>query len=118
VLEVRSEGPPAAYFLGHVTPPLGGVAAEQLSAIHRRTAADDLATDVIDGWADLRLGALPGVLTIERRDGDDRLITWLGARSTPMGAVTVTLLLGVADGGFDAAEPVLGAILHSVRFER
>ena len=69
-------------------------------------------------WATKRIGVVPGVLTLERRDdGARRMITWTGFQPAAVGSLSVTLLAGADATDFTRDETLLGAIVDSVRFD-
>ncbi len=113
-LDLRERGRPAPYVVVTVMPVDLGLAPEALLAVHLRSAAEQLASGEIDGYAVRALGTVTGVAwTSDRAER----IAWIGVRRVGDRESMITLLLGAPAGNFARSEPALGAILASVRFE-
>jgi hypothetical protein len=83
------------------------------AALH---AAGRLAASRITGYKVKTLGRATGVLTFEgsKEDTSQRL-TWTAIAPDPKQLITISL--GAPSAGFERIEPVLGAILESVRID-
>lgn len=113
-LDLRERGRPAPYLVVTVMPVDLGLTPEALLAVHLRSAAEQLASGEIDGYAVRTLGTVTGVAwTSDRAER----IAWIGVRRIGDREALITLLLGAPAGDFARSEPALGAILASVRFE-
>jgi hypothetical protein len=117
-IDLRHPTTPSTFLVGRATPmPAGPTFSDYLDA-HVTHAREQLKTRLIDGYATKRIGAVPGVLTIEQRqDGSTHVITWTGFQPAAVGSLSVTLLAGAAGDDFARDEPLLGAIFDSISFE-
>jgi hypothetical protein len=94
------------------------MAVESMRAALEAKARDDLTAGYIEGYELRKLGGLEGVLTIQqRRDGAFRFVVWQGYVGPPEKSREVTFVISPPPGRFDGSEPVLAAILDSVRLE-
>jgi hypothetical protein len=117
-LDLRHPTTPSTFVVARVTPMPAGPTFEQYVDADVAHARDRLAERAIDGYATKRIGAVPGVLTLEHReDGGLATITWTGFQPAAVGSLSVTLLAGAADGDFARDETLLGAIVDSIRFD-
>lgn len=116
-LDVRDPTTPSTYVLARVTPMPAGPSVSDYVQAHVTHAREQLATDVVAGYATKPIGTVPGVVTLERRSGDAWLVVWTGFEPAQLGSLSITILLGATDADFKRDERLLGAILDSVRFE-
>jgi hypothetical protein len=117
-LDLRHPTMPSTFLVGRATPMPAGPTFDDYLDAHVTHAREQLETQVIDGYSTKRIGAVPGVLTIERRQaGAIGTITWTGFQPAAIGSLSVTLLAGAAGDDFARDETLLGAILESISFE-
>jgi hypothetical protein len=108
---------PSTYVLARVTPMPAGPSVGDYVQAHVTHAREQLATDLVAGYATKPIGTVPGVVTLERRGGDAWLVVWTGFEPAQLGSLSITVLLGAANADFQRDERLLGAILDSIRFE-
>jgi hypothetical protein len=117
-LDLRHPTTPSTFVLAHVTPIPAGPTFDQYVEAHLAHAREQLAQRRIDGYATKRIGVVPGLLTLEHRDGGGAAtITWTGFQPAVVGSLSVTLLAGATADDFARDETLLGAIVDSVRFD-
>jgi hypothetical protein len=117
-LDLRHPTTPSTFVVAHATPMPAGPTIEQYVEAHVAHARDQLEQRLVDGYATKRIGAVPGVLTLERRDdGARRMIAWTGFQPAAVGSLSVTLLAGADASDFAREETLLGAIVDSIRFD-
>jgi hypothetical protein len=117
-LDVRDPTTPSTFVVARADVLPAGPTFDQYLTAEVAHARERLATHAIDGYTTRRLGTMAGVLTTEQRDdGALGLIRWTGFASAAIGSVSVTVVAGAAGGDFARTEPLLGAIVGSIRFE-
>jgi hypothetical protein len=116
-LDLRHPTTSSTFLIARVTPMPAGPTFEDYVEAHVAHAREQLAGRLIDGYATKRLGSVPGVLTLERREDGLAIVAWTGFQPAAVGSLSVTLLTGAAAADFARDESLLGAILESVRFE-
>jgi hypothetical protein len=116
-LDVRHPTTPSTFLIARVTPMPAGPTFEDYVEAHVAHAREQLSGRLIEGYATKRIGSVPGVLTLERRDDGLAIAAWTGFQPAAVGSLSVTLLTGAAGADFARDESLLGAILDSVRFE-
>lgn len=117
-IDLRDPRTPSTFLTGRVSPMPAGPTFDDYLDAHVTHARDRLASRLIDGYATKRIGAVPGVLTLERRgDGGLHTITWTGFQPAAVGSLSVTLLAGAAAEDYARDEPLLGAIFESISFD-
>jgi hypothetical protein len=116
-IDLRDPTMPSTFLVGRASPmPAGPSIHEYLQADLVR-AQENLAAKRIEGYAARRIGHVGGVLTLERRGGDDWMVNWTGLQPAELGSLSVTLLVGTSAADFAREEPLLGAVVDSIRFE-
>lgn len=96
--------------------PSPAIAPEDFLRAARVQAASRLAGSRIVGYSVRTLGAASGVLSFERGKEDTKeQLVWTGI--VPGKNQLLTIFLGSASASFAQVEPVLGAILESIRIE-
>ena len=117
-IDLRDPRTPSTFLTGRVTPMPAGPRFDEYLTAHVTHARDRLASRLIDGYATKRIGEVPGVLTLERReDGAMHTITWTGFQPAAVGSLSITLLVGAAGEDFAREETLLGAIFESISFD-
>jgi hypothetical protein len=116
-IDLRDPMALATFFSGHVTPMPAGPTFDDYLTAHVTHARDRLAGRLIDGYATKRIGMVPGVLTIERREGGEHRIAWTGFQPAAVGSLSITLVAGAAAEDFARDETLLGAIFESISFD-
>jgi hypothetical protein len=117
-LDLRDPSTSSTFVVAHASPMPSGPTFDDYLRAHVTHAREQLDQRLVDGYATKRLGVVPGVLTLEHRaDGSMAMITWTGFQPAQGGSLSVTLLAGAAGSDFAREEPLLGAIVDSIRFE-
>lgn len=117
-LDVRDPARPSTYLVAHVVSFPPPTSAATLVGVALASAADRLASGLVEGYAAVRFADVNGVVTIESRgDGAGRMVVWNAYRPTAAGVRDVTLLVGAEAAELDRLEGTVVAILGSARFE-
>lgn len=109
----------SAYFIGHLTYFDRTIQVEGLLKSLTEKSKAELAREEISGYARKDFNGAKGLLRIDSRRDGHTMASWTGYFDTKrFGTVSVTFLLGAPSReAFEKAEPVLGAILQSIRFD-
>lgn len=107
----------SAYFIGNVTYFDQVIPFQALLQQDLQTKANQLKREEILGYKQLNIGGMQGILEIRGDASSEAMIVWNGYIDTPeFGTKSITFLLGATSlGSFPKAEPILGAILNSIR---
>jgi hypothetical protein len=116
-IDLRDPVMPSTFLVGRASPMPAGPSVHDYLQADLVRAQGDLATQRIEGYAARRIGHVGGVLTLERRGGDDWMVNWTGLQPAELGSLSVTLLVGASADDFAREEALLGAIVDSIRFE-
>jgi hypothetical protein len=107
----------SAYFIGNVTYFDQVIPFQALLQQDLKTKANKVERGEIKGYKQLSIGPMEGILEIQGDKAGSSLVTWTGYVDTPKyGTKSITFLLGSTSlGTWGQNEPILGAILDSIR---
>jgi hypothetical protein len=116
-IDLRDPSMPSTFLVGRASPMPAGPSIHDYLQADLVRAQEGLAAQRIEGYAARRIGHVGGVLTLERRGGDDWMVNWTGLQPAELGSLSVTLLVGASATDFARDEALLGAVVDSIRFE-